>query len=86
MCQEASEQLRQEAALGIQVPAQVKTDAYSDSEVAARQLVFLDGWVRPLYRAAAFLFPGIKGRLDQIEVSCMMRELGAMKTEVKERC
>jgi len=69
VCEEATEQMRREAALGMPVPEQAKTDVYTDPEVAARQLVFLDGWVRPLYRAAAILFPGIKCRLDQIELN-----------------
>ena len=36
-------------------------------EVLARQLVFIDGWIRPLYTAAAVLFPGAKDRLQVLE-------------------
>mmetsp|Transcript_72262 Transcript_72262/g.197867 ORF Transcript_72262/g.197867 Transcript_72262/m.197867 type:complete len:433 (+) Transcript_72262:1737-3035(+) len=69
VCEETTAQLRRETALGLPVPPQAKMDAYTDPEMAARQLVFLDGWVRPLFRAAALIFPGIKCRLDQIETN-----------------
>ena len=36
-------------------------------ELAARQLVFIDDWVRPLYKVSAILFPGAKSRLPEIE-------------------
>ena len=69
MCAETIAQLKRETVLGLPVPAQAKMSPYTDPEVAARQLVFLDGWVRPLFRAAVMTFPGIKCRLDQIEVN-----------------
>ena len=33
----------------------------------ARQLVFLDGWVKPLFQSAAILYPGAKGRLAALQ-------------------
>ena len=44
--EETIAQLGREKALNLPVPPQTKMDAYTDPEVAARQLVFLDGWVR----------------------------------------
>ena len=32
----------------------------------ARQLVFLDAWVKPLFKAAAILYPGVKQRLHHL--------------------
>ena len=46
VCEETIAQLGREKALNLPVPPQTKMDAYTDPEVAARQLVFLDGWVR----------------------------------------
>ena len=40
-----------------------KVTPYTDAEIAARQLVFLDGWVRPLFTAGAIHFPAARGRL-----------------------
>ena len=42
---------------------------YSDAEMATRQLVFLDVWVAPFFKAAAILFPGARGRLRQVETN-----------------
>ncbi len=46
VCEESTAQANKELELGLPVPAHVKLTAYSDKEVAARQLIFLDGWVR----------------------------------------
>ena len=62
-------QVKQEVELSLPLSAGSKTDAYLEHEVAARQLVFLDGWVRPLFKAASVLFPSVKSRVDQIEVN-----------------
>ena len=37
------------------------------TRIMARQLVFLDGWVSPLFKAAAILYPCVKPRLEAIE-------------------
>lgn len=63
--QEAVAQSVEEQRLGLQLPSH--TEPYTREELAARQLVFYDDWVRPLYKVAAILFPGTKSRLEQIE-------------------
>lgn len=63
---EAVSQTVEEQRLGIALP-NAKLDDYTREELAARQLVFIDDWVRPLYHVAALLFPGAKSRLPQIE-------------------
>ena len=35
--------------------------------MAKRQLVFLDGFIAPYFKAAALIYPGIKARCEQIE-------------------
>ena len=69
VCEEATAQANREKELGLPVPPHVKLSAYNDHEVAARQLIFLDGWIRPLFKAAAILFPTVKSRLDAIEAN-----------------
>jgi len=80
VCEETTAQLRRETALGLPVPDQAKMDGYTDPEMAARQLVFLDGWVQPLYHAAAMIFPGIRCRLEQIAINrrCCEEEMATM--------
>ena len=65
--QEAVEQSAEERRLGYALPPSATLVPYTDEELAARQLVFTDDWVRPLYNVAAILFPGAKSRLAQIE-------------------
>lgn len=60
VCQEAVDQAAHERRLGM---AHGKTSQYSTDELAARQLVFLDGWVRPFLKAASALYPPAKERL-----------------------
>ena len=64
VCAEAVNQAAREHALGFEVS---KLTPYSDDELCTRQLVFLDGWVRPLFKAAAIIYPGAKGRLGAIQ-------------------
>ena len=51
------------------MPPHVKLDAYTDIELAKRQLVFLNGWIAPFFKAAAILFPGVRSRVEQIQVN-----------------
>ena len=60
VCDEAISQAHHEKALGL---PHGKMTPYSPEELAARQLVFLDGWVKPLLKVAASIYPGVKGRL-----------------------
>ena len=62
-CEEATNQAQREHALGMKVD---KLSPYADDELYTRQLVFLDGWVRPLFKAAAIIYPGAKERLAVI--------------------
>ena len=64
-CDEATAQAAEERRLG-QSTAIHNLDRPTEEELAARQLVFLDDWVLPLYSAAAVLFPGARGRLQQL--------------------
>ncbi len=64
---EAVAQSVEEHRLGLKLPKTAKLVPYTREELAARQLVFIDDWVRPLYKCAAILFPGAKARLQQIE-------------------
>ena len=66
VCDESLAQAREEHRLGLPSPMK-QLDALSREEVLARQLVFIDGWIRPLYTAAAVLFPGAKDRLQVLE-------------------
>ena len=61
VCDEATAQVQRELAMGIHSGGQATP--YSEEELCARQLVFLDGWIRPLLAAAAILYPGARGRL-----------------------
>ena len=63
VCEEAINQATRESGLGMHVD---KLTPYTDDELMARQLVFLDGWIRPLFKAAAILYPGAKARLPAI--------------------
>jgi len=63
VCDEAINQAHKEQTLGLPCG---KLTPYTDDELTARQLVFVDGWVRPLFKAAAILYPGVKGRLAAI--------------------
>lgn len=63
VCAEATAQAIREQDLGL---APDKVTPYTDAELAARQLVFLDGWVRPLFKAAAIHYPGARGRLHAV--------------------
>ena len=66
---EAVAQSVEEVRLGLPLPKTAKLVPYSRGELAARQLVFIDDWVRPLYTVAAILFPGARSRLRQIEAN-----------------
>jgi hypothetical protein len=63
VCDEATNQAQKEHDLGLPVE---KLTPYSDEELMTRQLVFLDGWVRPLFNAAALLYVGARDRLPAI--------------------
>ena len=75
VCDEATAQASREQQMGLPFG---KTTPYTDEELMARQLVFLDGWVKPLFKAAAIIYPGCKARLAAIQ-DC--RE--ACKTETR---
>ena len=60
--EESVAQAVQEHKLGLPSPL-TKLTPLTREETTARQLVFIDGWVRPLYNAAAILFPGARDRL-----------------------
>ena len=62
VCDESLAQAIEEHRLGLPSPL-TKLTPLSREEVTARQLVFVDGWIRPLYNAAAILFPGARDRL-----------------------
>ena len=66
VCDEATAQAQRELAFGLQVD---KSTPYTDEELFTRQLVFLDVFVRPLFKAAAILYPGARNRLNAI-ASC----------------
>ena len=59
----------EEHRLGLWLPKTAKLTPYSREELAARQLVFIDDWVRPLYNVAAILFPGALQCLPKIEAN-----------------
>ena len=63
VCDEAINQAHKEQMLGLPCG---KLTPYTDEELNARQLVFVDGWVYPLFKAAAILYPGVKERLKDI--------------------
>jgi len=63
VCDEAINQAKREEALGLPCG---KLTPYTDEELTARQLIFVDGWIQPLFKAAAILYPGVKGRLGAI--------------------
>ena len=63
VCDEAINQAHKEQELGLPCG---KLTPYTDEELTARQLVFVDGWIYPLFKAAAILYPGVKGRLTDI--------------------
>ena len=56
-----------EQSLGFEPTSSTKLVPYTEEELAARQLVFIDDWVWPLYKVAAILFPGAKNRLAELE-------------------
>uniref|UniRef100_A0A7S3BZ67 PDEase domain-containing protein n=1 Tax=Haptolina ericina TaxID=156174 RepID=A0A7S3BZ67_9EUKA len=62
VCDESLAQGIEEHRLGLP-SALTKLTPLTHEEVTARQLVFIDGWVRPLFNAAAILFPGARDRL-----------------------
>ena len=64
MCEEAVGQAMREQELGLPFG---RVTPYDDKDLMARQLVFLDGWVSPLFKAAAILYPCVKPRLEAIE-------------------
>mmetsp|Transcript_58384 Transcript_58384/g.115917 ORF Transcript_58384/g.115917 Transcript_58384/m.115917 type:complete len:884 (-) Transcript_58384:598-3249(-) len=64
VCDEATAQAAREQQLGLPFG---KLTPYTEEELVARQLVFLDGWVKPLYQAAAILFPSVRERLEAIQ-------------------
>ena len=76
---EATNEFVEMKRIGLPLPVYAKLSAYSVEELAARQIVFSDGWVTPLYKAAARLFPGA---VDRISVLRTNRE--ACKTIHKE--
>lgn len=51
------------------LPSGAKLGKHTREELAARQLVFIDDWVHPLFKVAAMLFPGARSRLRQIELN-----------------
>ena len=62
VCDESLAQAAEEHRLGLPSPM-TKLAPLAREEVIARQLVFIDGWIRPLYNAAAVIFPGTRDRL-----------------------
>ena len=60
VCDEAIAQAKREQALGLPCG---KLTPYTEEQLKARQLVFLDGWVKPLMRVATRLYPACRGRL-----------------------
>jgi len=72
ICNESVAQVVRETEMGLPPSAGSKATPYAEHEIAGRQLVFLDGWVRPFFKGAALLFEGhegVKSCLDQIEVN-----------------
>lgn len=69
VCDEATALLVEEARLGLPLPSGAKLGKHTREELAARQLVFIDDWVHPLFKVAAMLFPGARSRLRQIELN-----------------
>ena len=63
VCEEATAQSQRELALGMKVD---KSTPYSDEELYTRQLVFLDVFIRPYFKAVAILYPGARNRLNAI--------------------
>ena len=47
----------------------VQVTRYTTEELVARQVVFLDEWVKPLYMLGAVFFPAAKSRLATIEAN-----------------
>lgn len=64
VCEEAVAQAVREQTLGLPFG---RVTPYGSEDLMSRQLVFLDGWVNPLFKAAAILYPGVRGRLDAIQ-------------------
>ena len=60
VCEEAISQAGHEQQLGL---PHGRLEPYSPEELATRQLVFLDGWVKPLLKVAAAIFPSVTSRL-----------------------
>ena len=60
---EATNEFNEMQRIGLPLQAYAKLEPYTTEELAARQIVFSDGWVRPLYAAAARLFPGARDRV-----------------------
>eukprot|EP00325_Prymnesiales_sp_UTEX-LB-985_P001346 CAMPEP_0174699884 /NCGR_PEP_ID=MMETSP1094-20130205/5015_1 /TAXON_ID=156173 /ORGANISM="Chrysochromulina brevifilum, Strain UTEX LB 985" /LENGTH=467 /DNA_ID=CAMNT_0015897291 /DNA_START=234 /DNA_END=1638 /DNA_ORIENTATION=+ len=78
VCDEATAQAVREQQLGLPCGKM----SYSEDELMERQLVFVDGWVRPLFKAAAILYPAIKERLTAINEcrdACRSHTLAASK-------
>jgi hypothetical protein len=65
MCEESVAQAKLEQQRGISNPP--KLTPYTEEEMMVRQLVFVDGWITPFFKAAAIIYPGAKGRLASIQ-------------------
>ena len=66
VCDEFSAQAKREAELGLPIAPHHK-NLSTPHDIAKLQLGFLDFVVMPLWNAAALLFPGAKGRIEQLE-------------------
>ena len=64
MCEEAVGQAVRERELGLPFG---RVAPYNEKDLMARQLVFLDGWVAPLLKAAAIFYPCVKSRLEAVQ-------------------
>ena len=67
--EEAINEFNEMKRIGLPLPGYAQLQPYSKEELAARQIVFSDGWVGPLYAAAARLFPGAQDRLAVIHAN-----------------
>ena len=62
-------QWREMVRIGLPLPAFAQVKPYTRDALVARQLVFADGWVQPLYAAAARLFPALADRLTVLDAN-----------------
>jgi len=66
---EATNEFLEMQRIGLSLPPYAQLTRLDDEQLAARQIVFSDGWVRPLYAAAAKLFPAVADRLAVIDAN-----------------